>query len=91
MTEGGTPPKIEVSFRKTEFPPSGLVESMLPPLILAITNAVLPQAANGFAPLPLKRGGRRALARCIAGKQLCLYRGYSDTKGKDNLVRACQR
>ena len=35
--------------------------------------------------------GRGALARRITDERLCLYRGYTDSKGKDNLVRACQR
>ena len=35
--------------------------------------------------------GHRTLARCITGKWLCLYSGYPDSKGKDNLARTCQR
>ena len=33
--------------------------------------------------------GRGALARCIADKRLCLSRGHTDSKGKNNLVGAC--
>jgi hypothetical protein len=38
-----------------------------------------------------RRSGRRTLARGSSGKQLCLYGGDTDTKGKDDLVRAGQR
>jgi hypothetical protein len=34
------------------------------------------------------RAGRRALARCITEKRLCLHSCSADTEGKNNLVRA---
>jgi len=35
--------------------------------------------------------GVEHLARSVAYERLCLHRGYSDSKGKDHLVRAGQR
>lgn len=37
------------------------------------------------------RSGSGALARRITGKWLSLYRDYTDSKGKDDLVGACHR